>query len=371
MTTLFHRSTLAAGLANFRGLAVNARMSGSELMWALAGVAESTGVFSIASSGDGNAIVNTSGNVFTGDTRATNQPLSGYYGTPYGPTSPKIPRSVFNNRSHLTLAHASGDGELSLQNVVNDAGSVAMYLRFSSGGFNHSTATATRLPSPLTGGDVVDVWGTGPVSSPTGSGVACANGQGFYRVTIGVSDDATYPFLYLFVWGGELAGSAITFSIVWDTVARSAAMEAVDNKRSVLWVGGNPINTVLSPLTFTTEGQGWWGRMGTSAVITRMRTTFPAIYASGDLTGRFGRSSSREASPRYIPKVCRLKADAAPYGIKGRLRNVEGCLRNLPPLGALSDADTGTRYARIRVGDLLLPFNAYGTNGAGGDLPRV
>lgn len=365
---IFHRSTQAPP-QGMRGVFVNARMHASQIPLALASVALSTGRYSITSSGDGNALVSTTGSVYTSNSLASNLSNAQEYAAP---NSPKIARSIFNDLAHLTLTHTPSGGALTFQNVAGGLTNVAARIKWSPGGFNGATATATAVPTATNGtSDEAILWGGNTDASPQGTLIDCDPLNGRYRVTIGVSDDATYPFLYVLVWAGILAGSAATFCLVWDSVIRSPGQALLDPDTQVCGCWSPPSFAIVSPGAFTgVPNEGIWGRFGAAATVRQFRLSSPyALDAGQSLYGKIGRSAAGR-SPRDTTTVERQYSDTTNVGVKGRLRNVELCLRNVGQLQPFDDADNDVRSALYRVGDILLPFNRFGANGAAGRLLR-
>jgi len=367
--TIYHRSTQTKPQF-MRGVFVNYRMNAGQLALAIASVAVSTGRYSISSSGDGNAVGNTSGSVFTSNSLACNalnqQELT-------GPNSPKIARSVFNDLSHLTLTHTASGGALSFQTVNGGSLTANLRIKWSPGGFNGATSNATRVPVATNGApDEALLWGSGSDASPGGVAVNGDALNAATRVTIGVSDDPTYPFLYALVWlGPTLATPQPGFFLAWDTVVRSPGQASLDPSDQICGCWSNPTYaSYLSPSFLTGAiNEGWWGRFGASAVVRQFRLTTPFTYSGTPLQGLIGRSAAGR-SPRDSSTIERQLADSTNIGVKGRFRNLELCLRSVGQLQPFDDAENNVRSALYRVGDLLVPFNRFGANGAAGRLLR-
>lgn len=367
--TIFHRSTQTSPQA-MRGVFVNYRMNAGQLPLAIASVALSTGRYTISSSGDGNLLGNTSGNVFTSNSLASNalnhQEVS-------GPNSPKIARSVFNDLSHLTLTHTASGGALSFQTISGGPLSANLRIKWSPGGFNGASSNATLVPLATNGApDEALLWGAGSDASPGGTPVNGDRLNASTRVTIGVSDDPTYPFLYALVWlGPTLATPQPGFFLVWDTLIRSPGQATLDPSDQICGCWSNPTYaSYLSPPFLTGAiNEGWWARFGASAVVRQFRFSTFFTYSGTVLQGLIGRSAAGR-SPRDPSTAERQFVDTTDTGVKGRFRNIELCLRNVGQLQPFDDADNDVRSALYRVGDLLIPFNRFGTNGAAGRLLR-
>lgn len=367
--SLFHRSTQAAP-AYMRGVFINARMNANQIPLALASVAVSTGQYTITTSGDGNAIVSASGNVYTGTSLDSNAP---YLQEPSGPNTPKIARSIFNDLCHLTLTHTASGGALALQVVASNTQTSDLRIKWSPGGYNGASATAAMVPSATNGsGDDALIWGGGSDGSPSGSSVLGDAPRGTSRVTIAVSDDPTYPFLYVLVWSGPVLGApAPAFFLAWDTVVRAPSQASLDPNDQVCGCWPTPtFSQYLSPAYLTgAASEGWWGRYGVGAQLYQFRMNAGSLPGTGNMIGKLGRSAAGRTA-REFPSLERDIVDVTQRGVKGMLRNLEVCTRNIGQLQPLDDADADVRSAVYRCGDLLVPLNRFGANGAAGRLVR-
>lgn len=252
-------------------------------------------------------------------------------------------------------------------NVFNSTGvqTVRVYRAWH---FNNGTAAVTGVLTTMQCRRITAA-SAGTVVTPVAHDTSSAALSGNSRVTIGVSDDPTYPFLYLIVWGGPASGNFPYFTLVWDTVIRGSVVGAADPLRSVFGTWASPIYDHLSSPFLSSPGEGWWGSYGTPGVVERLRTTSPGQYGIANLAARFGRSGAGRTWRRPM-RVHRTMYDTAPTGFKGRLRNLEICMRSVGQLHPFDDATTNTRSAAFRLGDALFPFNRFGANGSGGELPR-
>lgn len=173
-----------------------------------------TAGFRILQSGDGNAVLNTSGdcldNTTIEDVNSSNDGTPGHAFTN---------GSMGNNRSWFIVAPPVGapdQMQLCIQ-TLSFATNSLLYLRVkvSCGGF--ATATlADTTPGPITPGDEQIFEGDGTDAAPVAtSGSALVNGP--WRMQAVASDDADLPFFAVVVHtNGD--GTKVQFALLWDTV---------------------------------------------------------------------------------------------------------------------------------------------------------
>lgn len=360
--TLWHESNLSASVY-YNGVAVNVSCEMAEVPLLLASTALSAG-WSCGRSGDGGSISATSYVFNTSASRSYNGTFNSY-GDRSSPNSPTIARSFYNLLCHFSLIPPNGDGELTIQTVDIGDGFIGLRIKFSSGGFTGSNPT--QQPSPAAVGDELILFGGGTDASPT-SEYVYMNPRGAYRIVIGVDDSSTTPMLYMFVWNS----AGIIFSLIWATITGRVA--SGDVKASMVYVDdGPPIYTLLgNESALGSNGYGVATRFGSSGT-QKMSAAYPVIGAgAAPLVRALGKQFPpgghyRQRNPILVLRNPLLLPQR---GLKGKMENTSWCLYDVPTFQILDNGLTRTRGAFVVVGDLVLPFNQFGTHGANGSFPR-
>lgn len=361
--TLWHESNLAAG-TNFNGVAVNLGTPAYAIPLTVKSVAKSAG-WLVDTSGDGNAIQDTTGDVFTAADSLAFNSLANAFGEATAVNSPKIARSFLNNLCWFNIKPpaGAGTGELSWQ-MEGATTDVVLYsrLKFSAGGYGTTSMSATRVPA-ATGGDEVVLFGSGTDASPTGDLlVSTSLGARSSRLLCGFSDSTTEAFGYVVVWDNNT--DTVLFCIIWDTVVnRLASGDTSTSYVALTYSGsGNPTLAILGDeSTISTNGHAGGTRMGATG--TQKANLGGLANSSGTLIKNLGLDSAGKLGSALAPVVHRRASLATPTGIKGTLANVRWA-PEAAPLGKLYSVGGGT-YNYVAFGDIWLPYNYSGTHGSG------
>jgi len=364
MAALSHRSTLTAP-ANFVGNVLRSKYNVAQAILALKSIACSNG-YTVGCSGDGDAQVLASGDVFNLDTLDGLYALLGTYGDPQQNNTPARPRSFYNARPHFTLKRPGGlSGELAIQIISNV--SPELRIKYSSGGFDGTTATANRQPAPLPGSTEIILLGSGSNVSPIGWAVPTLYSTSS-RLIIGVNGDTTAPYLYMKLWTAGAAPPAGGLSLMWDSMLGNRV--AVTPNNGVVFAGSSFTLAELADedkIITPAEGYTFAGQPGSSGAH-RMVPTVPTYNQAGyglyPLVGALGHDllggRIRGIAGEYVRRNVLAAPDGGIYGRSNAWRwNTENW-----DLGRMGVDRDGVSW--VALDNILVRVNLDDVTGTGG-----
>lgn len=238
-------------------------------------------------------------------------------------------------------------------------------VKYSFGGFNLSTGTATKVPSPSTVNDEVILWGSGTDASPVASNMFNGLYEGKYVFHSGASDSDGYGFYFFAYPISKLSenNSSAKLLMVHDPLA-SSSYDSSDSDPTVTGIfnGANSETNIMNltkPSNYS--AQYFYGSMPAGY----LSATLPRFYAGFSIASYgFTMTSGQVCNPHNLKQelfpclyFCKSTTDGVFHnGYKGASSFLfvgSGGLRN----GDVIALDGVGTPSKLFINGFILPWN--------------